>query len=128
MIPSFPSYLPPFLALATLTSLTHAFKFLSTGATVELNGIPYYVPPASIGKLGIDQSLSNAAVSIGGLLPLTVIKTNGTSYQSSDLHNTVNSFLANDDVFQTGFLDGKISENIFDWPYERPRNILLIQL
>ena len=95
--------------LATLTSICRAIAFSSTGSTVELNGIPYYVPPNSVAKLQIDQNLSNAASLNAGLLPLTVVKTNGTTYQNNDLQRTVESYLASDDVFQTGFLTGKQS-------------------
>lgn len=108
MISLFAFSLPPLITLATLASLAHAINFFPTGSTFELNGISYYVPPNPVGKLRVDPNLSNAAASSGGYLPLTVIKTNGTSYQSSDFQSTIESFLASDDVFQTGFLDGKV--------------------
>ncbi|KAI9710698.1 MAG: hypothetical protein M1820_002531 [Bogoriella megaspora] len=96
------SLLSSFTALAGYTSLVSAVSLSSTGTTVELNGIPYYVPAQSVGKLQIDRNFPTT--SSAGLLALTVIQTNSSSYKSIDLQSTIDSFTAVDDVFQTGFL------------------------
>ncbi|KAI9663804.1 MAG: hypothetical protein M1821_007294 [Bathelium mastoideum] len=105
--------------LVFLISLAHAITFASTGSTVELNGIPYYIPPTSVGKLPIDQNLSNQISAGYGLLPLTVIKTNGSSYSSVNLQSTVNNYIASDDVFQTGFLNVIYVESASSYLLER---------
>ena len=106
MVHVFSPPLPASITIALLTHFTQAVKFLSTGSTVELNGVPYYVPPTSVGRLSIGPTLSNAIATSAGLLPLTIIKTNGSGYSSSDLQSTVDNFLSSDDVFQTDFLNG----------------------
>ncbi|KAK5180323.1 hypothetical protein LTR16_010520, partial [Cryomyces antarcticus] len=73
--------------------------------TVNLNDVPYYIPPRSVGTLPANRGLIKAATSAGGLLPLTVISTTSFTYGSSDLAATVADYTASDDVFQDGFLE-----------------------
>jgi hypothetical protein len=95
------------IVLLTISSFARAIHFTPTGSTVELNGVPYYVPAMSVGTLTIAKDLAKAVVSSGGLFPLTVIKTNSSTYGSADLSSTVDSFSASDDVFNQGFLECK---------------------
>ncbi|TKA76728.1 hypothetical protein B0A49_01173 [Cryomyces minteri] len=93
--------------LAALFQVFHfaAATLSSTGITVTLNDVPYYIPPRSVGTLPANKGLIEAATSAGGLLPLTVISTPSFTYGSSDLAATVASYTASDDVFQDGFLE-----------------------
>lgn len=96
-----------FFSLAQLLQTASAFTFAPTGQTVELDGVPYYVPPAPVATLPTSQrSLHKAAEAAGGLVPLTVISTTSLGYSSSDFAATLSGFTASDDVWSEGFLEG----------------------
>ena len=80
-----------------------AYTLVSTGTTVRLNGVPYYVPPDAVGRLP-----SNITRIPGdfGLLPITVVSTNSSSFGNGDFQTLRTSFSETDDVFQDGFLQG----------------------
>lgn len=96
------------LLTALLTSVllpeTVSCTFTSTGQTVELDGIPYYLPAEPVSTLNEETLLLSKASASGGLIPLTVIVTNDTQYSGHDLQTTISSYTAADDVFSSGFL------------------------
>lgn len=96
------------LALAsTLVPSVASFILTSTGQTLVLDGVPYYAPPEAVTTLvssPVAASLLEAATEAGGLLPLTVVSANSTSYSAGDFAATVARFTANDDVFSSAFL------------------------
>ena len=49
--------------------------FSSTGMTVMLNAIPYYVPASPVATFSIALGKVNNAVAVAGLVPLTVFET-----------------------------------------------------
>jgi hypothetical protein len=71
----------------------------STGFTVSLTDIPYFLPPQSIATLPVTDSLKTA-FSNGPFLPFTVMKS------TTEISAVTIQYLAEDDVFQTGFLEG----------------------
>jgi len=74
----------------------------NTGRTVSLNSIPYYVPPTAVGQIPI-----NAAFGRTGLVPLTVVNSSSLVYTADQLNTVIPLYTAADDVFQTGFLQGR---------------------
>lgn len=93
------------ISLAAVTAciaVTHAFTITPTGQTVELDGIPYYIPATPVTSLkGIPHKLSGP----GKLTPLTVVSTTNLAYGASDFSSTISNFSASDDVFSDGFLE-----------------------
>lgn len=88
---------------ATLYStLASAQTLITTGRTLLLNDIHYYVPPTAVGKIPEWQNTG----SFDELVPVTVINHNTTSFGSNDLEQVKEVFLRKDDVFQLGFLQG----------------------
>ncbi|KAF4997622.1 hypothetical protein FDECE_12040 [Fusarium decemcellulare] len=83
--------------------LVTAYAFSTTGATLQLNGIPYYVPPDPVGE--VPSSVFRVEPSVG-FLPITILNTNGSSLTVEDVHSIATSFSKQDDVFQDGFLQG----------------------
>ena len=69
-----------------------------TGSTVRLNGVNYYIPPYSVGSVAVPRSVDSSSQ----FVPLTAFTTDATSFAIS---SAAQNFAANDDVFQTGFLD-----------------------
>lgn len=92
-----------------LFAVTKAFNLTSTGSTVELNGIPYYIPGkpfASLPSYG-SQSLTGLKGLLGGLLPVTLVATASVDFNVDELDKTVHGFGEKDDVWGEGFLSGK---------------------
>ena len=99
------SLVPAFLATIQAAS---GFSLKPSGQTLELDGIPYYVPPkvvTTISSFGSGRHILQAATDAGGLLPITVVSANSTSYTSSDFSKTVSAYLVEDDVYSAGFLE-----------------------
>ncbi|KAK0939281.1 hypothetical protein LTR29_009157 [Friedmanniomyces endolithicus] len=92
-------------AVAALSLLpgTLCYTFASTGQTVELDGIPYYLPGTPVCTILTHGQLHEMAQSSGGLTPLTVVTTSGPG--SSDLRSLVSNWTTIDDVFSAGFLE-----------------------
>ena len=94
-----------FLYLCLFTSAS-AVSFVSTGSTVILNGIPYYVPANPVTTLPVQHDQFGSAASVAGLVPLTVLETSVLTFTQKDFDATIASYTAIDDVFQPGFLQG----------------------
>ena len=95
-----------FLILALINAV-RAASLVSTGSTLTLNGIPYYIPADPIATLRLSSGPLRSLSSAAGLVPLTVISTTSLSFNQADLDATVANFTAADDVFQSGFVEGK---------------------
>lgn len=92
------------LFASLLVQKTVSYSFTPTGQTVELDGIPYYLPAKPVTTLHADIVLRKKASTSGGLVPLTVIVANETQFSNQDLQATLASYSAADDVFSPGFL------------------------
>ncbi|KAK7398457.1 hypothetical protein QQX98_012165 [Neonectria punicea] len=79
-----------------------AYSFSTSGTTLQLNGIPYYAPPDSVGEVPRTSFQVNESV---GLLPITILNIN-ESVAATDVYSIAASFSEQDDVFQDGFLQG----------------------
>lgn len=91
------------VAAVNLFRATFSFSFTSTGQTVELDGIPYYLPGEPVMTIGTYGPLHRKAESSGGLTPLTVVTTSGPGY--SDVTGVISNWTSIDDVFSNGFLE-----------------------
>ncbi|KAF2812363.1 glutamyl-tRNA amidotransferase [Mytilinidion resinicola] len=96
-----------FLSVILSTSFTHVYAaFSSSGSTVFVNDIAYFVPPDVVGTLPskIQDFTSRFHGSLGPV-PITVITISKPGFQVSDLSALAANFSASDDVFQDGFLE-----------------------
>jgi hypothetical protein len=84
-----------------------AASLLSSGSSVNLDGIPYFISPYSSGKLSLEEVDVSGSLSAGGLYPITLLN-NVTAM--SDFNALIGSFVAEDDVFQTGFMQSMFAE------------------
>ena len=81
--------------------LTWASSFTSTGQTLVLNDIPYYVPATPFATLPFLYPLQSAAFT-GNLAPVTVVR---LSASNASLEQAISGFGA-DDVWNEGFVEG----------------------
>jgi hypothetical protein len=99
------------LSLVAILAASAACTLTTTGRTVNLNGIPYYIPPTSVGSVELSRGPiwpgffgGPKSPSLGnGLLPMTVV----TGPSGFDAQSVANGFASADDVWQSGFLQGK---------------------
>lgn len=97
-----------FCILLRLTAATYG-NFTSTGSTVNLNGIPYFIPGspfASVTKLQ-SQILTGKKSAFGGLVPITIVGTSSVTFSLVDLHQSLKTYGEKDDVWNEGFLTGR---------------------
>lgn len=73
---------------------------ISTGQTVTLNGIPYYVPPEPVTSISLPE---NAKLN-SGLNALTVFNPTGLPFGKQELDAAAERYLGEDDVFTTSFM------------------------
>jgi hypothetical protein len=78
----------------------------STGFTVSLTDVPYFLPPTSVATILVTEDLKTVFSANSPFVPFTVIKSTG--YSAAELSSVVAKYLAEDDVFQTGFLEGML--------------------
>jgi Asp-tRNA(Asn)/Glu-tRNA(Gln) amidotransferase A subunit family amidase len=99
--------MPPLSSVAFLASnvLVSAFASVlsTTGQTVVLDGISYYIPAETVATL--DASSLPQKVKGADLTPLTVIATGSFSYNAEAFETAISNFTSSDDVFCAGFLE-----------------------
>ena len=101
------TFTPPALVIflfAFFQHLTWAVTLRSTGQTLVLNDIPYYVPGAPFATIPFLKSLQSTA-SAGGLVPATVVQLSASNASLSGLERAIDEF-EEDDVWNEGFLEG----------------------
>jgi hypothetical protein len=99
------------LSLVAILAASASSTLTTTGRTVNLNGIDYYIPPTSVGSVELSRGPiwpgffgGPKSPSLGnGLLPMTVV----TGPSGFDAQSVANAFATADDVWQSGFLQGK---------------------
>jgi hypothetical protein len=81
----------------------------SAGETVVVNGISYFADPDSVSIIAATpEMLSSASPKDGDLVPLTVMDDPSSSFTTSAFRSIVGNYSAADDVFNPGFLQGKL--------------------
>lgn len=88
-------------------SLIEAVSISYSGQSVTLNDIPYFISPYSAGRLSLDGVSLAGCVSAGGLYPVMVLD---SSVNASDISALVQSYTAQDDVFQPAFMQSTSNE------------------
>lgn len=96
-----------FCTLLGLTAATDG-NLTSTGSTVNLNGIPYYIPGSPFSSIPQLQShiLKGKKSVFGGLVPVTIVGTSSVTFNLVDLYRSVKGYGEKDDVWNEGFLPG----------------------
>jgi len=89
-------------ALLYRLPLIHAASVLSTGSTVALNNVYYYIPSDPVASIAWHKGLTRP---LSGFAPLTVVTTGASSYAASDLSATLTKYSEEDDVFQEAFAE-----------------------
>ena len=96
-----------FLAVAWLRA-THA-QVSSSGATLVVGGVSYFVPGTPVAELSLAKA-SKAFKSSGALVPFTFVSSSSGSFSTHDLSAVITKNSASDDVWSTGFLTGMYEE------------------
>jgi hypothetical protein len=81
-----------------LTSVT------STGFTVTLDDVYYYLPPYSVATVTIPQALSDS-LGPGTFAAVTVVTTEDAGFGAAELSAVKSNYTSIDDVWQLGFLE-----------------------
>lgn len=92
------------LAVTALSSIfvsSVLAQLTSSGLSVKLNGIDYYISPYSSGNVSYDASLLTGTQSTFGFTPVTVVQ---DQIAISELPSLVTNWTQADDVFQEAFL------------------------
>jgi len=74
----------------------------STGFTVSLSDVPYFLPPQAVASLST-ESVKHLFIE-SDFVPFTVVKDSG--YSAEEIASTTMKYLEVDDVLQEGFFDG----------------------
>ena len=84
-----------------------AVTLSSTGSSVSLDGISYFISPYSSGTLSLEELDLSTCASVGGLYPVTLLS---DTTAESNLSVLMETFMAEDDVFQAGFMQSMFSK------------------
>lgn len=97
-------------AFAALSLATYAAALVSpAGHTVVVNGITYYAAPEAVSIISATaDQLKTAATTGVDLIPLTVMEDKTSSFTTAVFRSLAGNYTASDDVFNIGFLQGKI--------------------
>lgn len=101
------------VVLSTFTFATS--NLVSTGLTVQLNDVSYYVSPHAHGNVSIQPQLLQNTSSLYGFVPVSVLTTN---VSPAELPGMFSSWATMDDVFQPAFLQAILLNDI-TWTSEQ---------
>lgn len=87
-----------------------AVSLSSSGSSVSLDGIPYFISPYSSGTLPLEGLDLSTCVSVGGLYPVTLLS---DAAAESNISVLMETFIVEDDVFQAGFMQSTFSRIAF---------------
>ncbi|KAG7427769.1 Amidase 1 [Fusarium oxysporum f. sp. raphani] len=90
-----------FLILAAFYRIAYS-SLVNHGATVSVNGVLYFVHPEPVGFLPLSSSLHHQG--LVEFVPATIFEATDNRFDESSLNDTVKAWLAEDDVFNIGFL------------------------
>ncbi|KAF5966127.1 D-mandelate dehydrogenase [Fusarium bulbicola] len=89
------------LILATLYGVVRT-SLTNLGATVTVNGVYYFVHPEPVAVLPLSSGLRPHGHA--DFVPVAMFEATDNQFDESTLNHTVNAWLAEDDVFNKGFL------------------------
>ncbi|KAF2643617.1 glutamyl-tRNA amidotransferase [Massarina eburnea CBS 473.64] len=89
------------LGTALLFGSTASAALSSTGFTVELGDIPYFLPPKVVATIDVAQC--KAIFGLAPFIPFTAVNSN--TYSVAEISSAAKKYLEEDDVFQEGFLE-----------------------
>lgn len=97
-----------YVILCFLSTFALGLDLISTGSTIALNGIPYYIPSTPYVKIPNFHSrvLAGKGSGYGGIVPVTVVKATA-AVTLTQLSQTITAYGNDDDVWQTGFLSSR---------------------
>lgn len=96
---------PQTLGAAFLLCSAASAAVSSTGYTVTLGDVPYYLPPKAVARVSVDNVKTLFVDE--GFLPFTAVK--GANCTAAEVTSTTATYLEEDDVFQPGFLEGELA-------------------
>ncbi|KAF2003629.1 amidase signature enzyme [Amniculicola lignicola CBS 123094] len=98
---------------AVVVSLLHNVHAAvrSSGATVYLEDVPYFLPPDVVGTLSVTREL-RGALTKSPYVPFTVIQTEAHGFNTADLSAVTANYTLVDDVFQEAFLEAIYIHNL----------------
>lgn len=76
----------------------------SSGATVTLGGLPYFIPPSPSAQLKLGSA---ALKSSSSWIPFTFFDASTAKFTDGDFSSTVSKFQSSDDVWSPSFLSGE---------------------
>lgn len=91
------------LSLLALAAGAFAQSLVSTGRTVTLDTVAYYIPPQPVATVTGNIPIPNDDLD---LLPLTFLNTNATEITAQGVHLLKNYLQQKDDVLRPAFLSG----------------------
>ena len=112
------------VVLCFLCACALGVELISTGSTVALDGIPYYIPRMPYVKIPNFQShiLAGKGSGYGGIVPVTVVRATSAAFTLAQLEQTVATYGREDDVWQAGFLSGEQNGSFDDAERYSPTN------
>lgn len=87
-------------SISSLVFVAAGASLTSTGFTVDLNGLSYYIPPSPVATIAVPRGFQEELFT-----PITVMTTPDVSVDSSYIAAGIANFTATDDVYQDGFSD-----------------------
>jgi len=95
-----------FMMACLLYSLTSmATAIVDKGKLVSLNGVDYLAGGVAVSQLSSSRNL-NWNWTLADTVPLTIVRTNATTFTSNELEKIITGFQLSDDVFAPGFMEG----------------------
>ena len=104
------------VVLGLLFAYAFAVELISTGSTVALDGVPYYIPSTPYVRIPNFQSqiLAGKGSGFGGIVPVTVVKASSATFTLAQLDQTLATYGTEDDVWQESFLSGRRNSTLWE--------------
>lgn len=95
----------------TFYSLTcMATAIVDKGKLISLNGVDYLAGGVAVSQLSSSRTL-NWNWTLADIVPLTIVRTNATTFTSNELEKSITGFQLSDDVFALGFMEGLLNSS-----------------
>ncbi|KAJ5243430.1 uncharacterized protein N7469_001757 [Penicillium citrinum] len=81
-----------------------ATAIVDKGKLISLNGVDYLAGGVAVSQLSSSRTL-NWNWTLADIVPLTIVRTNATTFTSNELEKSITGFQLSDDVFALGFME-----------------------